>query len=277
MSIAISTPHFIDLSGVVIELVNCEQHAGLMQFYQRHRDKEIHATEQNPQLILGSDVDDNKPGLSLTWHQTGQTRSPRSKQKSLSYYLDFVKTAARLRSFPAPKQGAFNQALGKKTKRLIDASGGWGGDALLMCLQAYQVTVIERQPVMALLLEDAFARLANSDWARNHGLSTPVVINDNALSVLSVKELSADCIYFDPMFPAKHKQSAAVNKYMQLLQDWVGEDVDAGDVLTCALESYPRVVVKRPHYAQALSSSSLNRLPDAQFSSKLVHYDVYHR
>lgn len=257
----------ISIDAITVELVGIEQHFALNEFYQAHRDSEIlcESAPNEPQLN-GSKLSlsgESNQGLSLLWQ--------RPDQSSLSYHLDFVKTAKQLRSFPAPKQGAFNQALGKKTKTVIDATGGWGGDALLMCLQGYQVTIIERQAVMAVLLSDAFARLAKSDWFIDNGVSAPVVINANAFDVLNHQDIKADCVYLDPMFPAKRKKSAAVNKQMQLLQELVGEDADAADVLDSALNNgYARAAVKRPHYAE-----SLLRSPDTQFSSKLVHYDVY--
>lgn len=265
----------ISIDAVTLELVGIDQHACIDEFYQAHRENEIlsgsaqnlspldpltHDSSAQPRLSLSAEP---KQGLTLRWH--------RSEQKPLSYHLDFVKTAKQLRSFPAPKQGAFNQALGKKTKTVIDATGGWGGDALLMCLQGYQVTIVERQAVMALLLSEAFARLAISDWFIDNGVSAPRVINANAFDVFNQKELNADCVYLDPMFPAKRKKSAAVNKQMQLLHELVGEDADAAEVLAAALDNnFARVAVKRPHYAE-----SLLRSPDTQFSSKLVHYDVY--
>lgn len=201
-------------------------------------------------------------GLQLTWH--------RADEKPLKFHLDFEKIAKQLRSFPAPKQGAFNQSLGKKTKTIIDATGGWGGDSLLMSLQGYQVTVIERLPVMATLLAEAFARLASSSWARHNQIIVPTVLCGNALAVLQQNSLEADCVYIDPMFPPKRKKSAATNKQMQLLQWLAGPDEDASELAAYVVENFTRLAVKRPDYAQALLPK-----PSVQFSSKLVHYDVY--
>jgi len=145
-----------------------------------------------------------------------------------------------------------------------------------MCLQGYQVTVIERNPIMALLLTDAFHRLASSHWAEDNTVNIPQVINASAIDFFHQFEQQSskqvDCIYLDPMFPPKRKKSAAVNKQMQFLQQLVGEDLDAQDTLSVALENgFSRIAVKRPHHAEPLL-----RAPNSQFSSKLVHYDVYH-
>ncbi|MCL4150954.1 UNVERIFIED_CONTAM: hypothetical protein GTU68_066647 [Idotea baltica] len=143
-----------------------------------------------------------------------------------------------------------------------------------MCAQGYQVTIIERHPLMALILKDAMNRLAQTDWAHFHDVKIPQVMEGNAIELLSNKELIADCVYLDPMFPAKRKKSAAVNKNMQLLQWLVGADLDADELLEAASAgASPRVAVKRPDYAQPLLVAS--QKPSMQFSSKLVHYDVY--
>ena len=202
-------------------------------------------------------------GLHLKWFRSGP--------KPLEYHLDFEKTAGKLRSFPAPKQGAFNQALGKRSRKIIDATGGWGGDALLMCLQGYQVTVIEREPIIAIMLAEAFQRFSRQAWVRRNNVTLPNVVMADAAQALDLSSCPADCVYLDPMFPPKRKKSAAVNKEMQLLQWLLGHDDSAADLVKCALQKgYQRVAVKRPDHAAPLFKE-----PDTRFSSKLVHYDVY--
>jgi len=201
-------------------------------------------------------------GLNLIWNN--------GDQKPLKFHLDFVKSVSQLRSFPAPKQGAFNQALGKKSRSIIDATGGWASDAMLMCLQGYKVTVIERLPLMAALIEEAFCRLAKSDYVANNPVVVPTVLWGNAADLLANYSGDADCVYLDPMFPAKKKKKAASNKQMQLLQWLAGADCDASDVAAIAKQNFPRLAVKRPDHAEPLITA-----PVIQFSSKLVHYDVY--
>ena len=210
---------------------------------------------------------DSSSGLEVVWYKE-------KNDPPLKLFIDIDHFVGQLKTFPAAKQGAFNQALGKKSKRVIDATGGWGGDTLLMCSQGYQVTIIERHPIMALLLKDAMNRLAVTDWAHVHNIKIPQVLEGNAVDLLPENELSSDCIYLDPMFPLKRKKSAAVNKKIQFLQWLVGADHDADHLLKSALESScSRVAVKRPDYAQSILAEC--QKPSAQFSSKLVHYDVY--
>lgn len=219
---------------------------------------EPQTADASPELEIIEQAD----GIHLKWHTAAK--------KPLLFHIDVSSFTQQQYSFPAPKQGAFNQALGKKTRSVIDATGGWGGDALLMCAQGYRVTILERHPIMALLLSDSMRRLGRTPWARDNPVCVPEVIFANATDALNNLDLEVDCVYLDPMFPPKRKKSAAVNKQMQLLQWLVGEDQDASNVVKTALAKFSRVAVKRPDYAQPLL-----RDPDTQFSSKLVHYDVY--
>lgn len=246
----------IEVDGICVEVQNLSRHVDLDLFCRHYKKRQKGGQAQ---LRIIAQVD----GLHCEWFQ--------EDAKPLKYYIDVDKFTQQQRTYPAAKQGAFNQALGKKTKRILDATAGWGGDALLMCAQGYAVTMIERNPIMALLLNDAMRRLAMSEWAQDNQLSVPCVIHADAISFLQQKNAEIDCIYLDPMFPPKRKRSAAVNKRLQLLQWMVGSDIDASQLLKNAI-NFPcsRVVVKRPDYAEPLIAN-----PSQQYSSKLVHYDVY--
>ncbi len=251
---------FLKFQSFSVELVNCVDSSLLADFSERFSD-------QNCGALKSSDLKLKKKsdGLHLLWNKAGE--------KPLNFYIDVIKVVNQLRSYPAPKQGAFNQALGKKTQHIVDATGGWGGDALLMCTQGYQVTVLERNPVMALMLKDAMSRLAKSDWALDNEVSAPSVVSVDSVEFFTSNRALADidCVYLDPMFPPKKKKKAAANKQMQLLQWMIGQDLDASQLVQAVLSAgAPRIAVKRPDYAEPLFQK-----PSNQFSSKLVHYDVY--
>jgi len=127
----------LKLDHYVLELVGVDTNPLFERFVAEHKD---HSTgfDGEVDLVLSA----SPSGAELTWHK--------ENQKPLSFNIDIHKVIKQLRTFPAAKQGAFNQALGKKTRSVIDATGGWGGDTLLMCTQGYQVTIIERNPIMAL-------------------------------------------------------------------------------------------------------------------------------
>ena len=248
----------INVHGVMIAVINTASNSLLKAFGTRFPVDGI-----EPTIDVDLMLEAKQTGLHCTWLSTNKDE--------LHYYIDIEKFVKQQFSYPAAKQGAFNQAIGKKTKTILDATGGWGGDALLMCAQGYTVTILERNPIMALLLEDAVARLTETNWAIDNQIVSPEVINIDAIDYFKNNDVQYDCVYLDPMFPPKRKKSAAVNKNMQLLQWLIGEDVDAESLADKVIASNcSRLVVKRPNYAKSLLGE-----PSVQFSSKLVHYDVY--
>jgi 16S rRNA (guanine1516-N2)-methyltransferase len=169
------------------------------------------------------------------------------------------------------KQGALAQALGRKTCTVIDATTGWGQDSLAMFRMGYEVTSIERFPVMAELLADAYRRLAQLDWIKALGLEPPRLIQGDAVEVLNNLPDQPDCIYLDPMFPPKRKKSALAKKSIMVLRDLAGDDDDKMQLFETALKTADkRVVVKSPGYAEPLGGK-----PSEVFRSKLIRYDVY--
>lgn len=203
----------------------------------------------------------------------GKRTNKSLKQRSehlLRHKIDVAQFLKQQKSWPAAKQKPLSQAIGRRTRTLIDATAGWGGDAMRFCSQGYQVICLERQPLFALMLGDAMQILARSAWAQKNSVPVPVVKCGEAINILDNREIEAECVYLDPMFPTKRKASAMANKSMELLHRLIGEDSDADSLLKKSVENYSRTVVKRPNYAPPLW-----REPDEQFSGKLIRYDVY--
>ncbi len=175
------------------------------------------------------------------------------------------------RSWPAPKQGALAQALGRKTKTVVDATTGWGQDSLHIFRMGYELICIERSPIMSELLTDGFQRLAQVDWMQNLHLQPPQLLSGNAIELLATHINPPDCIYLDPMFPPKRKKSALAKKSMTILRDLLGDDHDKEQLFASALAACgKRVVVKSPDYAEPLGGK-----PTESFQGKLMRYDVY--
>lgn len=174
-------------------------------------------------------------------------------------------------SWPGPKKGDFAHAIGKKTQTVIDATAGWAQDSLALFRMGYQVTCIERSPVMAELIDDGLKHLAAKDWVRNRKISVPRLQAGNAINILKDLTLQVDCIYLDPMFPPKRKKSALAKKSMAILRDILGDDLDRHELFEAAMAAATkRVVVKSPDYAEPLGGK-----PSQSFQTKLVRYDVY--
>lgn len=174
-------------------------------------------------------------------------------------------------SYPAPKKDLLAQAVGKKTQTIVDATTGWAQDSLALFRMGYEMTCIERSPVMAELIRDGFQRLAQKDWVVRRELSPPKLLVGNAIELLNNLDEQPDCIYLDPMFPQKRKQSAATRKSMAILRDILGNDEDRADLFAAAWQAAgKRVVVKSPDYAEPMGGK-----PGESLQGKLLRYDVY--
>ncbi|MBT8116171.1 MAG: class I SAM-dependent methyltransferase, partial [Arenicella sp.] len=75
-------------------------------------------------------IKDSPAGIILYWR--------RGQQKELEFFIDIDKFCRQQKTFPAPKHAGLSQAIGRKTKHVIDATAGWGSDALLLCAQGYR-------------------------------------------------------------------------------------------------------------------------------------------
>jgi 16S rRNA (guanine1516-N2)-methyltransferase len=172
------------------------------------------------------------------------------------------------------------KALGIKKRsdsplRVLDATAGWGEDTWLMHAQGCQVHALERNPVVAALLEDALIRAMGDETFPSDSLC---VKQGCALDWLAhwfernpagTTWSEIDVVYLDPMFPPGRK--TAQRKPMLVLHDLVGQDEDAQALVPLALEvARKRVVVKRPPKAPALLPE-----PVVSHGGKGVRYDVY--
>jgi 16S rRNA (guanine1516-N2)-methyltransferase len=207
----------------------------------------------------------------LSWREGCLTLLDKENLKSRGLSVEITHRQGEQRSWPMAKQGALAQALGRKTKTVVDATTGWGQDSLAMFRMGYDVQCIERSPIMAELLADGFNRLGKLDWMQQLNLRPPQLLTGNAIEMLETLTVQPDCIYLDPMFPPKRKKSALAKKSIMVLRDLIGDDVDKEQLFTTAVKvAGKRVVVKSPDYAKPIGGK-----PTESFKGKLIRYDVY--
>jgi 16S rRNA (guanine1516-N2)-methyltransferase len=160
------------------------------------------------------------------------------------------------------------RALGTSVRTVVDATAGLGRDSVHMACLGYRVTAVERSAVVAALFADGLAR---ARAAKLLAEDSPVLRVGDAREVLPSLDPRPHAIYLDPMFPSKHKQTAAVRKEMRLVRALVADDEDYLELYSvacaCATE---RVVVKRPDDGLPLAPN-----PSASYRGKTVRYDVY--
>ena len=185
--------------------------------------------------------------------------------------VDLNSKTRQIRTWPAAKKGPLAQAVGRKTKTVVDATTVWAGDSFLIYSMGYDVQCIERSPVMAALLKDGLARFNQQEILKQLNRRPLQLTEGNAIQLLATLQQQPDCIYIDPMFPPKRKESALAKKSMMVLRDLLGNDEDKEQLFLAAFAATGRrVVVKMPDYAKPLC-----RPPDESFKGKLLRYDVY--
>lgn len=154
---------------------------------------------------------------------------------------------------------------------VLDATAGLGTDAVEIARIGARVTMVERQPALAALLEDAQAR-AQTSAELGPVCERITLLHQDAISVLGTGP-AFDLVYLDPMFPARRKR-ARVRQSMEQVQALVGDDADAPTLLALAhARARHRVVVKRPKGAPQLEGPAPSHCIDAG----AVRFDVYVR
>ena len=178
---------------------------------------------------------------------------PRLRRANL--HRELLVRAARIKGVAAPV--------------VVDATAGLGEDSLLLAAAGCEVTLCERDAVIAALLRDALERAAD-----NPNLSEAVgrmrLIEGDSIHTLRSLEQTPDVVFLDPMFPEKRKR-AATNKKLQLFQQLERPCEDEDALMRAALDAHPRkVVVKRPLKGPYLAGIK----PSSSLMGKVVRYDI---
>lgn len=180
-------------------------------------------------------------------------------------YPEFQASFWNKRKQDGKKQGLVRACKPCPGLKIIDATAGWGRDAAVLASFGAEVLMLERHPVMAALLADA---LTHQTQTAQLPLSLHAGDSYSFLNNLAEQDYP-DVIYIDPMHPERNK-SALVKKDMQALQQMIGADEDAAQLIEIAIQRVrQRVVVKWPQKAKPL-------LPvNAAIEGKTVRFDIY--
>ncbi|MGE3318516.1 MAG: class I SAM-dependent methyltransferase [Candidatus Berkiella sp.] len=153
---------------------------------------------------------------------------------------------------------------------VFDTTAGLGKEAFLLAALGCEVTLFERHPDIQALLHQGLIE------AKEHANLAPIIARMQLIPMCAIAylrehtEKAPYVIYCDPMFPHKTK-SALVKKEMRYLQELVGPDTDANELIALSLErAQHRVVVKRPRLAPWLIKK-----PDVVYQGRSHRFDVY--
>lgn len=155
---------------------------------------------------------------------------------------------------------------------VLDATAGLGRDAFVIAALGCEVTLLERQPVIAALLEDGLQRARAAGGEVAEIAARMQLLHCDAIATMGDWQLpTPQVIHLDPMFPHRDK-SALVKKEMRLFRPLAGDDDDAPELLAAALQlASHRVAVKRPRKAPAIAGQR----PSAELAGQSSRYDIY--
>lgn len=193
--------------------------------------------------------------------------------------VDFMDGTLQYRLRTSGKRQGLGKAVGLDKAagiRVLDATAGLGRDALVLAHLGCEVEMVEKSPVMQLLLEDGLTRArrqADASFAETLRRMTLVAGDSREIfaAIAAGTRAMPDVIYLDPMFPPREK-SASVKKDIAMLQSVLGVEEDFPGLLAAALPcARHRVVVKRP--GSRLSEDA--RPPTFVVPGKSAHFEVY--
>lgn len=153
-------------------------------------------------------------------------------------------------------------------RTVVDATAGWGSDAGTLAAAGRAVTMVERHPVMAVVLRDALAR-----WrAEGRPFAERVSLHEGDARALR-PDVRPGAVLLDPMYPEEAIGRARKAEALHLLRLLVGDDADdpAGLLRWARGVAARRVVVKRPRTAPPLPGPK----PAGSLAGRTVRYDLY--
>ena len=238
--------------------------------------------------LVGEDqLDSNAHGLALLVDESGLSLQLLGPKPPGPVRCDFAGGAAQHRRLYGGGKGQdIAKAVGLNksgfTPSVLDVTAGLGQDAFVLATLGARVTLCERNPVVQALLADGIERAqvagsaiaeVDGDRALQDVIGRMRLVRQDALNYLEQLEADnlPDVIYVDPMYPPRGK-AAKVKKEMQVFHQLVGENQDAGELLSLALlKARYRAVVKRPAHAPALGE----REPGYSLKGKSTRFDIY--
>lgn len=218
---------------------------------------------------------DEQATMALVITATHLELRKRDEPKLGGIWVDFTQgTLAHRRRYGGGRGEAVAKAAGihgNYCPDVVDATAGLGRDAFILASLGCRVRMLERNPVVAALLDDGLQR-GYQDREIGQWLQQQLtLLHFSSLTALATISPAPDVVYLDPMFPHRQK-SALVKKEMRVFQTLVGADEDADGLLEPARKlAKKRVVVKRPDYAPPLNGV----ITQSAIVTKNHRFDIY--
>jgi 16S rRNA (guanine1516-N2)-methyltransferase len=188
------------------------------------------------------------------------------------WQIDFLSNARQHRRHYGGKE-TLVRACGIKSNQdpltIIDATAGYGKDGFVLACAGAQVMLVERNPIMAALLDNALKRFYD-DKVLSQNIHLTLHFGETLQFLDTQKELF-DVIYWDPMHPTRQK-SASVKKDMVQLQQWAQPETDPESLIKQSLlYAKDRVVLKWPSKVPSLPHLK----PSFIYHGKTVRFEIF--
>lgn len=187
-----------------------------------------------------------------------------------SFYREFIhKRRLHVHREPILQALNYNKLKSCDNLTVLDMTGGLGRDSILFALAGITVTVIERNPYLACILNFLQLNFASELT----GLS---VIHTDSSDYIRNTAYTYTCIYYDPMF--EDNKHALAKKDMQLIDIFVHKSlsqdnlVDNSEIYKHAKSICHKLVVKRDNKQETFIRDPK---PTYQKIGKTIRFDVY--
>ncbi|WP_343182522.1 class I SAM-dependent methyltransferase [Buchnera aphidicola] len=159
----------------------------------------------------------------------------------------------------------------KKKINILDATAGLGKDAFILFSHGYNITMIERNPILSILLEDGLKRGFKDKMIGTLIKKKMKLIYASSININQMNLQKPDVIYIDPMFPS-YKQKSLPKKNIKIIKKIVGSDLDSINLFhECMKFSVYKIVVKRPKTSSYISCHK----PSYSIKTKKYRFDIY--
>ncbi len=192
-----------------------------------------------------------------------------SREDSSPFHIDFLKGDFIFRLRTTGKKQPLLKALQFQNQmKVLDMTAGLGRDALTLAYHGAHVIALEKNPVLFLLLEQAYSELVKDPLFKNFKGSVRFIYKDAYDFIETVSE-KFDAIYLDPMYPTEEK-AAKSKKDVEVLRALASSTENLELLIEQSLQKQPsRLVLKRPPQSEILLK------PRHSLEAKLVRFDIY--
>lgn len=211
--------------------------------------------------------------LIIKWNEIELYNRDNPKQNPIK--VNFTSKKNNYRCYYITKKELLAKAIGLKNcyfPFVLDLTAGLGIDSFILSFLGCHVIMVERNPIIAALLNDGLYRGYQDKTIGNWLKKRLHLIFDDSFRFLSKLTFKPDIIYLDPMYPINKKNSLP-KKNMQIFRKLIGKDHDSQNLLNISRKiAKKRIIVKRPRFAHPLSKGNIN----FTITGKKHRFDIYY-